>query len=60
MAAIGCLLPLLLLFAGAALGGVAGGGTGGLWGGAAGLVIGLIAMAVVLKLFEQARQNWPR
>jgi hypothetical protein len=59
MAAIGCLLPFVLLLAGAAVGGISGGGTDSLWGGGIGLVLGLVGMALVLRVFERARNRWP-
>lgn len=59
MAAIGCLLPFLLLIAGGAVGGLIGGTRDGLWGGGIGLVIGLIGTAVMLRVFGQARNRWP-
>jgi tellurite resistance protein TehA-like permease len=41
MLAVGCLLPVALMIAGAAVGGVIGGTSVGLWGGVAGLIVGL-------------------
>ncbi len=60
MAAIGCLLPVFLLVAGAAVGGVVGGSTTGLWGGGVGLAVGLILMVLVFWAFERARDNMPQ
>ncbi|HET7883519.1 MAG TPA: hypothetical protein VFL55_21720 [Acetobacteraceae bacterium] len=59
MFAIGCLIPFALLAVGAVAGGVLGGATGGLWGGGAGFVIGLVAMLVILGVFERAKGDLP-
>lgn len=58
MAALGCLLPFVLLFAGAILGGLSGSTSDGLWGGVAGLAVGVVGMLVVLWLFSRAREDW--
>lgn len=55
MAAVGCLIPLLLMIGGAAIGGAIGGRTAGVWGGGVGLVVGIAAMLWVLWLFGRAR-----
>ena len=59
MVAIGCLLPFVLLLAGAAVGGVLGGTQGGLWGGGAGLAIGLVGALTMVRSFSRARNQWP-
>jgi hypothetical protein len=59
MAAIGCLLPFMLLALGAIVGGVVGGVTMGLWCGAAGLAVGIVLMLVALRAFDRARDNLP-
>jgi len=59
MIGIGCLLPFVLMIAGAAIGGVIGGTPDSIWGAVAGAAIGLIAMVIVLRVFERARAKWP-
>jgi hypothetical protein len=43
MAALGCLLPVVLLLVGGGLGGAIGGTADAVWGGVAGCAIGLVA-----------------
>ena len=59
MIAIGCLLPFVLLVAGAVIGGTVGGTPDGIWGAAIGGAIGLVAMLLMLRWFERMRANWP-
>ena len=59
MAAIGCLLPLVLLVAGAAIGGVIGGTSGGIWGAVIGAALGIAAMLAMWRWFARARQDFP-
>jgi len=59
MAAIGCLLPFVLLVAGGAVGGVIGGTRDSILGAAIGAVVGLAAMMVMLRWFERARGDLP-
>jgi hypothetical protein len=59
MAAIGCMIPIVLLVAGAAAGGIAGGTTAGLWGGAIGFGVGVILLLILLWLFDRARNTMP-
>lgn len=55
MVAIGCLLPVLTLVAGGAIGFAIGGSTAPLWGGGAGFAIGLGLMVMLLLGFERLR-----
>jgi hypothetical protein len=55
MVAIGCLLPVLTLVAGGAIGFAIGGATAPLWGGGVGFVIGLGLMVMLLFGFERLR-----
>jgi hypothetical protein len=57
MPAIGCLLPVVLMFAGAAVAGVVSGGRDAVWGGVAGAAIGLAAMIALLWVFERIRRR---
>jgi hypothetical protein len=57
MPAIGCLIPFVLLIAGAGIGGALGGTTFAVWGGVAGFAIGLLGALVALRLFERARDG---
>jgi len=55
MAAVGCLIPFVLMIAGAAAGGVVSGGHDAILGGVAGAAIGLVAMIALLWGFERIR-----
>ncbi len=55
MAAIGCLIPLVLMIIGAVAGSAIGGRTVGVWGGAIGVVVGVAAMLLMWWLFERAK-----
>ncbi len=57
MPAVGCLLPIVLMIAGAALGGVVSGGHDTVWGGVAGAAIGLLAMIAMFWVFERIRSR---
>ena len=59
MIGIGCLLPFVLMIAGAAIGGVIGGTPDDIWGAVAGAAIGLVAMVVMLRVLERTRGNLP-
>ena len=59
MPALGCLIPFVLLFVGAGIGGVIGGSAYALWGAAAGFVVGLLGALLALRLFERARDSLP-
>jgi len=59
MAAVGCLLPFVLLIVGAVIGGVIGGTPAGLWGAGIGAGVGLAAMLAALRWFDRTRTNWP-
>jgi hypothetical protein len=53
--AVGCLIPFVLLAAGAAIGAEIGGTTDAYWGCAAGFVIGLIVVLLALRSFGNTR-----
>lgn len=53
MGVLGCLVPLLLLVLGGAVGVVIGGNTGGLWGAGAGFVLGCAVLVILLWEFER-------
>ncbi|MBN8929285.1 MAG: hypothetical protein BGO51_27840 [Rhodospirillales bacterium 69-11] len=55
MAAVGCLLPFVLLGLGAVIGAAAGGTIGAYWGCGIGLAIGLLAMAFGVRVLERIR-----
>lgn len=55
MLAIGCLIPIVLMIAGATVGGVVSGGHDAAWGALAGAAIGLAAMIALLWGFERIR-----
>lgn len=55
MAAVGCLLPFVLLGIGAVIGAAIGGTIGAYWGCGIGLAIGLVAMGVGVRLLERIR-----
>lgn len=55
MAAVGCLLPFVLLGLGAVIGVAVGGTTGAYWGCGIGFVIGLVGMALAVRLLERLR-----
>ncbi len=57
MAAVGCLMPILLALAGAVLGHVGAGTAGAMWGLGLGLVGGGGIGLFVLRLFGQLRQR---
>lgn len=59
MAALGCMIPFVLLIIGAVIGGVIGGTPDGLWGAGIGAVVGLAIMLVGLRWFDRARADWP-
>ncbi len=59
MIALGCVVPFVLMLAGAALGAWAGGDRGGLIGLVAGFLIGAAAMGFALWTFEKARDRSP-
>jgi hypothetical protein len=54
---IGCLFPVILTVAGAAVGGITGGTTAGLWGAAAGFAVGFVLMLGVIWLFDRAKEK---
>ncbi|HVZ08642.1 hypothetical protein [Rhodopila sp.] len=55
MLAVGCLIPFVLLAAGAAYGSYAGGNAGGYWGAGAGLGAGLLLVGIALALLNRDR-----
>jgi hypothetical protein len=55
MLAVGCLIPFVLMLAGAFAGGVIGSGHAGVIGAVTGGVIGTIAMIALLMGFERIR-----
>ena len=57
MLAVGCLIPIVLMIAGAVVGGVVSGGHDAVWGGLAGAAIGLVAMLALLWGFERIRNR---
>jgi hypothetical protein len=57
MLAIGCLLPVLTMIAGGAIGFAIGGASAPLWGGGAGFAIGLVLMIFLLLGFERLRSG---
>jgi hypothetical protein len=57
--AIGCLIPFVLLIAGAVAGAMWGGTTYGIWTAAAGFAIGIVAMLLVVRAFDRARDDLP-
>jgi hypothetical protein len=57
MLAIGCLLPVITLIVGGAIGFAIGGASAPLWGGGAGLIIGLVLMIFLLFGFERLRSG---
>jgi hypothetical protein len=57
MAALGCLLPFLLLLLGCGIGGVIGGTMAAIWGGVAGFAIGLLGALLALRIFQGARDG---
>ena len=57
MIAIGCVVPFVLMLAGAAIGAAIGDERGGLIGLVAGFLIGAAAMGISLWLFERARNR---
>jgi hypothetical protein len=57
MLALGCLLPVITLVAGGAIGFAIGGASAPLWGGGAGLVIGLVLMIILLFGFERLKSG---
>ena len=59
MAALGCLLPFLLLLMGAGIGGAIGGTVDAMRGGVAGLLVGLVGALLALRLFRRARDGLP-
>jgi hypothetical protein len=59
MAALGCLLPFLLLLLGGGIGGVLGGTAEAIWGGMAGFAIGLLGGLLALRIFRRARDGLP-
>ncbi len=59
MPALGCLIPFVLMIAGAGVGGAVGGSRYAIWGGIAGFAIGLLGALVGLRLFERARDGPP-
>ena len=59
MAALGCLLPFLLLLLGGGIGGAIGGTLAAIWGGVAGFAIGLLGALLALRIFRGARDDLP-
>lgn len=59
MVAVGCLVPLVLIIAGAAAGGVIAGSHAAMLGAIAGAVIGAIAMIGLLWGFDRIRNRGP-
>jgi hypothetical protein len=57
MLAIGCLIPVLTLVAGGAIGFAIGGASAPLWGGGAGFVIGLVLLVALVFGFERLRSG---
>jgi hypothetical protein len=57
MAAIGCVIPFLLMLAGAAIGAATAGDRGGLIGLVAGFLIGALVMALAYWSFQRARNR---
>jgi hypothetical protein len=57
MLAVGCLLPLVLMIAGAAVGGIVGGSHDTIWGGLAGAIIGTAGMLALVWGFEKIRSR---
>ena len=57
MLAIGCIVPFVLMLAGAGIGAAFGGDRGGLIGLVAGFLIGAAAMGIGLWTFERARNG---
>ena len=57
MLAIGCIVPFVLMLAGAGIGAAIGGDRGGLIGLVAGFLIGGAIVAVALWTFERARNR---
>ena len=53
---IGCLLPVVLLVAGGAIGAVIGGADGAIWGGGAGFLVGALVLAGFVWLVARARK----
>lgn len=59
MVAIGCIVAVALVFAGAIAGVMIGGTAAGLWGGAAGLVLGVVVMLLTLWLLDKTKGGIP-
>jgi hypothetical protein len=57
--AVGCLIPFVLLVAGAAIGAAVGGTTAAYWGCAAGFAVGLIVVLLALRWFGNIRGDRP-
>ena len=57
MVAVGCLVPIVLVIAGAALGGVIEGSHAAMLGAIAGAVVGAVAMIAVLWGFDRIRSR---
>jgi hypothetical protein len=59
MAALGCLLPVVLLLLGGGVGGAIGGSADAIWGGIAGFAIGVVGALLALRVFRGARDDLP-
>jgi hypothetical protein len=59
MPAVGCMIPLILLIAGAGIGGAVVGTAYAVWGGLAGFVLGLVVALAALRAFGRARDSLP-
>jgi hypothetical protein len=59
MVAVGCLIPIVLIIAGAAAGGITAGSHAAMLGAIAGAIIGAVAMIGVLWGFDRIRNRGP-